>query len=80
MKILKESKSVDEAPPPFQIEEDPHNSERKLPTSTIALTNKAKKAPKAQVADDSPNSPVVNVGSDKSKKAKAKAKAKNNKS
>ena len=62
MKILKESKSVDKAPPPFQIEEDPHNSERKLPTSAIALTNKAKKAQNPQIADDSPNSPVVKVG------------------
>ena len=63
---MKESKSVDKTPPHFQIEEDPHNSKRKLPISAIALTNKAKKAPKAQIADDSPNSPVVKVGRGKS--------------
>ena len=66
MKILKESKSVDKAPPHFQIEEDPHNSERKLPTSAIALTSKAKKAQKTQIADDFPNAPVVKVGRGKS--------------
>ena len=66
MKILIESKSVDKAPPPFQIKEDPHNSKRKLPTSAIALTNKTKETPKAQIADDSPNSPVVKVGRGKS--------------
>jgi hypothetical protein len=42
-------KSVDASnPPSFRIEKDPTNRKRKLPTSAVAIVNKAKKAQKAQ--------------------------------
>ena len=42
-------KSVDASnPPSFRIEKDPTNRKRKLPTSAVAIVNKAKKAQIAQ--------------------------------
>ena len=76
---------VESFPPHVLIVADPHNPKSKLPKSAIDLENKAKKskkALKADVSDDSTNSPVVVKGARGGRgngnvKGKGKGKGKN---